>query len=1338
MANKVELAILMRDRTRQGIQSASAGVDGLSADYEELVRAIRASETEMERSGQTARRMSSDYGNLQSMLLKLGGTATLASLGKEIINVRGEIQMMEKSFEVLTGSEQAAGEMLQQLKDIAVKSPLELTTIADAAQRLLSFNFSAEETVELLKQFSDLSMGDAVKFGTLATQFGQMSSVGKVLTQDLRAIQGSFNPLNEIARTTGKSIEEVAQAMEDGKITVDMVRESFRTATSEGGKFYEMTEKQAEGLAGLKASLSDAWTNMLNEIGKGNQNLISEGYKLTTSLVQNYETVGRVLLSLIATYGAYKTAVLLNIVAEQGWMTTQMQMGVVMAKVNNIMKALNATMMKHPAAIVAAAIVGLVTTIWALRDSTTAEEKALNALNEQMGKYNQGVDERKNKADQLIRVIKDETETEQAKLRALKELQALYPSIFDNMDVEAVKLANEINLKKQRNQEEEKYTKEQYKQMLAEAEARKANLEYQGTHTPGQQTSLISNQIKQVDARIAEIKESLQELETVEQEVQKTPVFSDINNELKTAQDNVDTLKQKLSDLRSGKTQSTNYAKDIEETATALAEAEKNLASLTGRDKKTVSSETKASDKAKKDAQEQADLLVKIKNGESKASLERRQTALDNEQKLLDIQKDGWDKRQKQIELDYKKELLAIDRHARELIEKQQEAERMQWEKEGKKGTFTPKTTGILQLPREQKNQLISEEATLNKVTAAETAQMLKDQLEPYRTFSQQRIDLEKKYQEDIAALRKSGASEENIQVAEQKHTDVLAALDETMAQKEETFKALMMQIGYMSLQQLEKALGDAEKALRQSEATSGKDSKQTGVLRAKIKKLQEEIKAVKAEEEVKKTDDVEKWRKSSKAIRDCKKEIDGMLDSMDFLDESTRDALKAASNIADGAIAMIEGIRYLGTTAAASISAVEKASVILAIVGAAVQIITAIFNMASKAEAEHQKALAEVQKNRIAMQREYNLLLLEQNLLLEEATSIFGEKQIEKAANAMKVYAEAVAQFGKELKGDAPVKLSGWLGEATKYAYQKRLDAYNQGIGALNQISVKTGHHKTGLFGWGKGKDEYTSILDVYDDILTAEGKLNVVRAKAILDTQTMSDADKERLQYLIDLQEKAEEAQEALRDYLQETFGVLGEDLMDSIVASIQDKGVNAWEAFGDAGSKVIEDLGKQLAYELFFAKRFSRLQEDLEAVYGKTSDPEETARQQMELVGQFYNTIGQDMEAAKAFMENWQKKAAEYGFDIWQAEGSSQSGKAGAFTTMTQDQGTKLEGLFTSVQNHTASIDEQITDMSRAMFDSLDCLLRIEENTSYCKLLEDIADDIAQIKRDGLKVK
>lgn len=601
--------------------------------------------------------------------------------------------------------------------------------------------------------------------------------------------------------------------------------------------------------------------------------------------------------------------------------------------------------------------------------------------------------------------------------------------------------------------------------------------------------------------------------------------------------------------------------------------------------------------------------------------------------------------------------------------------------------------------------------------------------------FQEQYYDLQNNTSENADVDGQIAAA---IVQAEQVKNDNLAELDRVYAEKDVYFQALMSQLSSMSLTQLEKALEDAEKALHDSELGNGKNSKETAVARAKVAALKDEIKYVKAENETKAPDDAKKWKKNSQAIKRCKAEIDGMIDSMDFLDEGTKAALQACSNVAGGAIAMIDGIKTLSVSAGESISAVEKASVILAIVGAAIQIMTAIFSMGAQAEKRHQQALAEVAANKLAMQREYNLLLLQQNLLMKEAENIFGEQSIAKAARAVQVYRDAIQAYKDELKGEAPEKrlnpfnLKGSLDE-----FNKQKTAYEQGIRGLYNVTVKTGHKKTGLFGWGKGKDIYTGVLQVYPDLIDGENRLNMERAKTIISTQTMSDENKNLLQSLIDLQEQADEAQQALWDYLQDTFGSLGDGMMDSIVDAIK-TGSDAWESFGDKGAEVLENLGRQIAYSLFFAGKFDKLQKQLEEAYGSGKSEEQIAKDAMNIMGDFYAGIGKDMDNAEEFMENWKSEAAKRGFNLWKDDGDSQqSGKSGSFQTMDQETGTELKGLFTSVQQHDANIDENVQYVSDELHQSTEYLREIAENTAGCnEKLKTISDEVTTMRRDGIK--
>lgn len=1355
----VEIVVLMRDKTRQGIESASQGVDGLSDGYEELIRAIRSSESAMEQSGQSARRMSSDFGSLQSVLAKIGGTAALVGFGKEIIKVRSEFQNTEASFKVFLGSAEKAAGFMKELQSYAFNNVFEFKDLTQQASQLLAYQHSLADVIPIIDKLSNIAAGANVPLEQLVELYNKAKSQGKLLMMDIQQWQRAGVPvIQELAKQFNTTEDSIRDMVSAGKVGFKEIDSVVNNLTSTGGMFAGMMEEKMKTLGDSVGLLQDSLTAMFNEIGEKSQGFLRGGILLTNTLVENYEKVGKTLISLIATYGAYRAAVLLNILVEQGWMTTQMQLGVVMARLNNIIKALYATMSAHPAAIVTAAIVALVTAVWALRDSTTAEDKALKELNAEMDKYDQKVKERKSRADELIRLIKDETETEQAKIRAIKELKELYPAIFGNMDVEAIKLTNEIDLKKKRNQQEEIYTKEIYKQIIAESEARKAKWHEAGLRTPGQQTSYFSDMIKAEELRIEQAKKALEELEKVEKEA----TGSTDNQKITQNKSYWENIKKDAEDARNALDVAEKNSEKWIEYAKQIEEAQKQIDIYS--DKRQSSGGTSA-DKFHRDAQAQSDLLTKIANNETKAELERHRSRLENDQKLLDIEQDGWDKRQKQIELNYQKELLAIDKHTQELIEKQQEAERLRWEMDGKKGVFIPQITSVIQLPEEQKNELLNMETTLNKTFEAENQKLHDELINRYQTYADKRLEIEKKFNDDLAAMQSQNVSGEldfNISELEKQRKQNLKEISDAesaeLVKVTNLFVRLFTDASTQSVDQVKRVIDETQALYDYLASTKNEDitanfgftAEQLRSFQANAEQMKSILDGINAKKrELGDRSPVDAFIHSLKDAKNLfsKGGNDNLKLGVEKIGAATKDILPYVNQLGNDLSAIFgEDIGNLVNGATEALNSVMNVAEgfakggVIGGIAAVVGEVAKLFTKAAEAEKRHQEALKEIANEKLAMQRKYNLLLLEQNLLLKEATTIFGEKEITKAANAINVYRDAIALFEKELQGKKPNTALGsiwWL----KDSYQKQLDAYNQGVGALNTIQIKTGHEKTGLFGWGKGRDVYSSILDIYgkDKLLNPDGSLNIDFAKTILDTQTLSDENRNLLQSLIDLQEQANEAQDALRDYLKETFGVLGSDLMDSIVSSIKDKGIAAWEAFGKAGSKVIENLGKQLAYELFFADKFAKLQKDLEAIYGQVGkSPEEIANEAMQLVGDFYNGIGDDMDAAQAFMENWQREAEKHGFDLWQPETVSQTGKSGAFTTMTQDQAGKLEGLFTSLQNHAASIDDRVINISDAMYDALDTLTRIAENTEYCRFLKDVSEDMKQIIRDGLRVK
>lgn len=403
--------------------------------------------------------------------------------------------------------------------------------------------------------------------------------------------------------------------------------------------------------------------------------------------------------------------------------------------------------------------------------------------------------------------------------------------------------------------------------------------------------------------------------------------------------------------------------------------------------------------------------------------------------------------------------------------------------------------------------------------------------------------------------------------------------------------------------------------------------------------------------------------------------------------------------------------------------------------IGAAIGEAMNFIGQAFAAEARHREALKEIERAKLDFQRQYNLALLEQNLLLKEATSVFGERQIMKAANAMQVYKEALSQFEAEMKGSTPTM--NWIERFTGDAfgtYAARMAQYREGIYGLASAQIVTGHKKTGLFGWGKGKDLYSSILSVYPELIDANGELDTAMLQTILDTRKMSDETRKYLENLIELKDAMDEAEQALEDYLSSTFGSLG----DSVLDRVRDMAKGVTGVYGDMCDDIsskLEELAEQVVYSLFFADKFDKLQDDLKSIYASGKSEEDIAYDVMDLLDDFYSGIGSNMDAAEAWMEEFAKRAEEMGYELWKPDATTQSGKAGAFTTMTQDQGTKLEGLMTSLQMHGASVDDKMDDIAEGLGSSLDALNRIAKNTDT---LPQILALWQAIKRDGLKAK
>lgn len=373
----------------------------------------------------------------------------------------------------------------------------------------------------------------------------------------------------------------------------------------------------------------------------------------------------------------------------------------------------------------------------------------------------------------------------------------------------------------------------------------------------------------------------------------------------------------------------------------------------------------------------------------------------------------------------------------------------------------------------------------------------------------------------------------------------------------------------------------------------------------------------------------------------------------------------------------------------------------IMAAVGETINIIGKAFS----AKARHRAALNAIMKERIAQQQAYNLLLMQEALLYEQGTTAFGTDRYGKATNAIHVMSQAAEEFEK--------------------AWKK-----------ANDIKVVTGHKRTGLFGWGKGKDTYSSLLSEYPKLLDANGKLNISLAESILKTRKMSDESKEALQHLIDLAKQQEEAFKEIRNYLIDIFGELGNAMTNALVDAFK-SGTDAGKAMVESVGRMLEKLGADMVYSAVLQKYFLKAQKEMEKyATDENLSEEERFAAYARILDQLTSEVAADSGKASSLLEQFKRMAKEKGIDIF--GGAAQQGRAGSLETMTQAQGTKLEGLMTSAQIHLASMDIKLEDAVKQMQASTRHLERIERYTKHCERLEDIADDIKVLARDGIKVK
>lgn len=665
----------------------------------------------------------------KKVLAVIGGVGVLKALGSEIIRVRGEFQAADTAIQTLLGSKEKADALMSQVREYAKISPLEFSDVTQATQMMLGFNIEAEKVPRYLQAIGDVSMGDTQKFNSLTLAFSQMSAAGKLMGQDLnQMINAGFNPLQIMADKTGKSIAALKDEMSKGAISAEMVQQAFIDATSAGGKFYNMSENASKTINGQLSMMQDTMDSVFNELGQKSEGVIMKGIQTTTSLIENYETIGKVLAGLVATYGAYRTAVMLVTAAESKH--TIVEIGLTNARVlaRKVQLALNASMLTNPYVALGTVIIGLTATMLALSDSTTIAEQAQKRFNDEQDKMIQQETDRKNQVESLIRIIQDETETELAKISVYEQLQKLSPAITGAYKLEELAVLDLAEANKLLNKERDTNTYDSYIRNIDESTQRLKKLREDNGRLIGVSPSTGIPLTVNNNKAIAEEEERIKLLQKALE-----------NFKRKLSKSTTDTTKEEIKN----KSYWEKQKKEAEAARDALAVSEKNSKKWNEYTKQIQEAQEqidKYSNPNEKDKSTDNQLKQQEKLIDELLSLHRQ-----NQQSEIDLMKEGSAKKIAQINLDYDNEIAAI-------LTKEKEWKDAQGGKLTKEQTVEIRTALVNSYVKRERST-----SNVNKEQLEEEKRAMNEYLKEYGSYLEKRQAITELYNEKIAKATTEG-----------------------------------------------------------------------------------------------------------------------------------------------------------------------------------------------------------------------------------------------------------------------------------------------------------------------------------------------------------------------------------------------------------------------------------------------------------------------------------------------------------------------------------------------------------------------------------------------------
>lgn len=702
-----------------------------------------------------------------------------------------------------------------------------------------------------------------------------------------------------------------------------------------------------------------------------------------------------------------------------------------------------------------------------------------------------------------------------------------------------------------------------------------------------------------------------------------------------------------------------------------------------------------------------------------KAAVRRQQQSLDDQR--VELIENEFDREREAIRLNYEKNRQEYERQEQQtlaLIRKLRESG-ADIDSNAEK-TFMAGTAAAIAQAAEIRDR---ELADVDKKEEASYAKLL----EKYETYQQGRLRIARKYDQDIAALASNPEAQRLAREAKQKALDDFT---EQFASQFPEFEAWADRVVAASVKKLESLVIEAQEELENLQSETPDDGNAIAVARAKLRKAEQQL-AKKQNQTEQETTDTTSWTELHRVLTDV---IGTFNEVGDAVGGAGGTIIATAGDIAGSTLQIINAVQAYRKAQAAS-NTLGMASGILGGISAGIGALTTIVNLFKGGETSMERNL------RLAREFNEELRIMKERSRIDsdEFDNIFGDRVYDRYKQNIDVVRTSLEELEKVRerilsRGEEKYQLPGeWRGGAGTglsglFRYEKTWENIADSIA---NMQVQTRHST-----WFRSA-KYQSLGSLLPELFT-DGEVDMDALRQFVEEggetfQHLARENQEMLREMVDDWETYEEALTAVRDYLQDIFGDLGSTLTDALVDAFEN-GTDAANTFVDSVGQALRLLGKRMASSIVFGKLFEDTQKRIEKVMQSDLSDEERFAQWSETMKSLVSGVMDQQDDFNRLWEEFRRIAKENGFSIDEEAGTSQqNGKAGATQTVTQDSFSRVEGLVTSVQIHSANIDENTEGIVPVLKGSLEAMNAIRENTEP---IPQIYELLQTIKRDGLK--